>query len=73
MTSGKMGWVPDYSLHPIQWNFSGMEGAEPPLAPVRLSVIKLGRFGYLGHFGTSLTGNQWWTPACVFCKVNSNL
>ena len=27
LTLGKMGWVSDCSLHPIQWKFSGMEGA----------------------------------------------
>ena len=50
VTLGKMGWTPNYSLHPIQWNFSSMDGVEPCLVPVRLRIFKSGRSGHCEHF-----------------------
>ena len=38
VTSGKAGWTQDYLLHPMQKNFSGMDGVQPPLGTVRLKV-----------------------------------
>ena len=40
VTLDKVGWTPDYSLHPIQWNCSGMEVVQPPLGPVRQKASK---------------------------------
>ena len=58
---GKMGWTPDYSLHPIQWNFSGMEGVKLLLASVRLKGIQIMQIRHLEHSDTSLIENQRWT------------
>ena len=45
VTSGNMGWAPDYSLHPMQWNFSGKEGPQSPPSPVDLRMPKSYQFG----------------------------
>ena len=56
VTSGKAGWTPDCSLHPIQWNFSGKRDVALLWGPFRLKAYKLRELGQFKHFCSSLSG-----------------
>ena len=76
VTQEKAGWIQDYSLHNVQWNFSGTLGHDLSLGLVRLKASNSRESSHSKQADSGLTGSPMVDPFCVLCMLtlicNSN-